>query len=228
MNGFFKLRHLQEQYGDQILTMLTLLLVLVMFVLAPLSASGFVVAQELAVVATLALIAGAATLSGSAIGFLLLMAAFCINLFVVVSRLMEIRSKADLYLAATAWLIFALTLGWIVARAVFGRGRVNYHRIIGAVFLYLLIALAFSALFLFAGLFLPDAFSGIKFDDTPALTSTLFYFSFVTLTSTGYGDLYPLHPIARSLCNLETILGQLYPATLLARLVSLESGSQTS
>ena len=48
------------------------------------------------------------------------------------------------------------------------------------------------------------------------------YFSFVTLTSTGYGDVFPVHPVARSLCNLETILGQLYPATLLARLVSLE------
>jgi hypothetical protein len=138
------------------------------------------------------------------------------------------RSTVDLYLAAAAWLIFALTLGWIVARAVFGRGRVSYHRIIGAIFLYLLIALAFSSLFIFVGLSIPDAFSGIKFEDTPALTSTLFYFSFVTLTSTGYGDLYPLHPIARSLCNLETILGQLYPATLLARLVSLETGSQSS
>ena len=46
--------------------------------------------------------------------------------------------------------------------------------------------------------------------------------STVTLTSTGYGDVFPVNPVARSLCNLETIIGQLYPATLLARLVSLE------
>jgi hypothetical protein len=39
---------------------------------------------------------------------------------------------------------------------------------------------------------------------------------------TGYGDVFPIHPVARSLCNLETIVRQLYPATLLARLVSLE------
>jgi hypothetical protein len=58
--------------------------------------------------------------------------------------------------------------------------------------------------------------------DNPALASGLIYFSFVTLTTTGYGDVFPLHPIARSLCNLEAVIGQLYPATLLARLVTLE------
>ena len=58
--------------------------------------------------------------------------------------------------------------------------------------------------------------------DSPALASDLIYFSFVTLTTTGYGDVFPLHPIARSLCNLEAVIGQLYPATLLARLVTLE------
>jgi hypothetical protein len=44
----------------------------------------------------------------------------------------------------------------------------------------------------------------------------------VTLTSTGYGDIVPLHPLARSRCNLEAIIGQLFPATLLARLITLE------
>ncbi len=228
MTARMKLHHLKERYSDQILTILTILLALLMFVLAPLFAIGSVIAQELAVLVTLVLIVGAATISGSVPAVLLLLVAVGLNLVVVISRLTDTRSTVDLYLAAAAWLIFAVTLGWIVARAVFGRGRVSYHRIIGAVFLYLLIALAFSSLFIFVGLSIPDAFSGIKFEDTPALTSTLFYFSFVTLTSTGYGDLYPVHPIARSLCNLETILGQLYPATLLARLVSLETGSQSS
>jgi uncharacterized membrane protein len=228
MTARMKLHYLKERYSDQILTILTILLALLMFVLAPLFAIGSVIAQELAVLVTLVLIVGAATISGSVPAVLLLLVAVGLNLVVVISRLTDTRSTVDLYLAAAAWLIFAVTLGWIVARAVFGRGRVSYHRIIGAVFLYLLIALAFSSLFIFVGLSIPDAFSGIKFEDTPALTSTLFYFSFVTLTSTGYGDLYPVHPIARSLCNLETILGQLYPATLLARLVSLETGSQSS
>jgi hypothetical protein len=44
----------------------------------------------------------------------------------------------------------------------------------------------------------------------------------VTLTTAGYGDIAPLHPYARSLANVEAIIGQIYPATLLARLVTLE------
>jgi len=50
----------------------------------------------------------------------------------------------------------------------------------------------------------------------------LIYFSFVTLTTTGYGDIVPVHPYARSLANIEAVIGELYPATLLARLVTLE------
>jgi len=47
-------------------------------------------------------------------------------------------------------------------------------------------------------------------------------FSVVALTSTGFGDVAPLHPIGRTLANLEDILGQLFPATPLARLISSE------
>lgn len=54
-----------------------------------------------------------------------------------------------------------------------------------------------------------------------SMPSDLIYFSFTTLTTVGYGDIVPVDPVARSLSNIEAILGQLYPATLLARLVSL-------
>ena len=50
----------------------------------------------------------------------------------------------------------------------------------------------------------------------------MLYLSLGTLTTAGSGDIAPLHPIARSLCNLEAMIGQLYPATLLARLVTLQ------
>jgi hypothetical protein len=53
-------------------------------------------------------------------------------------------------------------------------------------------------------------------------TDTMLYFSLTTLTTTGFGDLTPVHPFARSLANLEAIIRQLYPATILARLVTLE------
>ena len=103
----------------------------------------------------------------------------------------------------------------------FGPGEVTYHRIMGAILLYLVIGATFVALNTFVALSVPNAFSGVPMDDSPAVPDGFIYFSFVTLTSTGYGDIVPIHPFARSLCNIEGIIGQLYPATLLARLVSL-------
>ena len=48
------------------------------------------------------------------------------------------------------------------------------------------------------------------------------YFSFITLTTVGYGDVTPLNEVAKQLAVLEALIGQLYPAILLARLVSLQ------
>ena len=78
------------------------------------------------------------------------------------------------------------------------------------------------------GLSFPDAFKGLNFADDSALASSVYYLSFVTLTSTGYGDIIPVHPLARSLCTIESVVGQLFPATLLARLVALELRNQDS
>jgi hypothetical protein len=98
-------------------------------------------------------------------------------------------------------------------------GKVTYHRIIGGVLLYLTIGLTFVALFGFVVLLVPNAFNNLG-PHFPI--GNLIYFSFVTLTTIGYGDVVPLHPYARGLANVEAIIGQLYPATLLARLVTLE------
>jgi Ion channel len=160
-------------------------------------------------------------MSASPVVVAALLAAFIMAATAAISRL-NLPSVLDVYLLSGAFLIMGLVLSCVVARAVFSPGRVNYHRIIGAILVYLSIALTFVALYSIVGLIVPNAFSGMTFEDDPALASKVIYFSFVTLTSTGYGDVFPLHPVARSLCNLETIIGQLYPATLLARLVSLE------
>ena len=61
----------------------------------------------------------------------------------------------------------------------------------------------------------------IAIGSLPDIESAL-YFSTTTFSTIGYGDIVPLHPYARGLANIEAIIGQLYPATLLARLVTLE------
>jgi hypothetical protein len=216
-----RLRRLREQWSDPLLTALTILLLFIMFVFAPLQAAGFAVFQAAGFVFGLVLIGGVLVLSGSPTATVIMLIALGMNAAAAVLRLYH-QWIGDIYLVAGAWLMIAITLGVVAARTVFAPGRVTYHRIIGAVLLYLTIALTFVALFTFLGLLVPNAFTGIVIEDSRALASNLIYFSFVTLTSTGYGEIVPVHPIARSLCNVESIIGQLYPATLLARLVTLE------
>jgi hypothetical protein len=199
----------RERWNDRVISILTVALILMLFVFAPLQATGITlvgitVFQLLGFALALVLIGGVFFLLASPIVAAAMVVALAMAVWAAFARLTA-PSRFD-----------------VVGRTVFATGRVNYHRIVGAILVYLSIATTFVALFTFVGLLIPKAFSGMLFEDSPALASNVIYFSFVTLTSTGYGDIFPVHPVARSLCNLETILGQLYPATLLARLVSLE------
>jgi hypothetical protein len=220
-----RIQAMQQHYRDPLLTVLTLLLLVLMFVAAPLEAAGIETFQGFGFVIALIMFGCALIVSASPIALAALLVAFCMNAAAVILRV-RAHSSLDIYLVAGAWLILAVTLGWVVARAVFAPGRVNHHRVVGAVLLYLLIGLLFVSLFVIVGVLVPKSFAGVTVEDSDTLASKLIYFSFVTLTSTGYGDIAPLHPVARSLCNLETIIGQLYPATLLARLVTLELSSR--
>ena len=192
MNADFmrKLERFRRKNRDRLLTVLTVVLTLMIFVFAPLQAAGFFLFQTFAIAGLLAIIGGALIISGSPIAFGLMSIALIANLVVFFLRLYY-SWPYNLYLLSGAWLIIALTLGIVVARVVFGRGQITYHRIVGATLLYLLIAVAFATLFAFVGLSTSDAFKAIAFQDDAALANSLFYLSFVTLTSTGYGELSP-------------------------------------
>jgi len=218
-----KLHQLRDANRDWLLTLLTAVFTLMIFVFAPLQAAGIFLFQTFAIAGLLAIIGGALIISRSPIALGLMSIAFVANFVVFFCRLYY-PWPYNLHLLTGAWLVISVTLAIVVAQAVFGGGRVTYHRVVGAILLYLLIAVAFATLFAFAGLSFPAAFKGIAFEDDAALASSVFYLSFVTLTSTGYGDIVPVHPLARSLCNIEAVIGQLYPATILARLVTLELG----
>ena len=106
----------------------------------------------------------------------------------------------------------------VVARAVFGRGRVNAHRIAGAVFIYLNVALLFALIYNALSIVDPNALSGVP---VAGRFSELVHFSITTLTTIGDKQVSPQSSFARSLMDLETIIGQLFPAILLSRLVGL-------
>ena len=119
-------------------------------------------------------------------------------------------------------IFFAFTACLLMAD-VLSKGAVTADKIYGALCVYLLIGLTWGFMFLTLEGVQPGSFqfgqarsSGIEKD--PA---TLVYFSFVTLSTVGYGDITPLSPPARSLAFMEAIIGQIYLAVLVARLVGL-------
>jgi hypothetical protein len=116
-------------------------------------------------------------------------------------------------------LVMLLLFALIVAARSYRPGPVTHHRIQGAVAVLLLLGLVWANAYELLHLIHPDAFSGAV-GNAPGL-QTWIYYSFVTLTTMGYGDITPVHPIARSLAISEAVTGQLYIAVTLARLMAL-------
>ncbi len=108
--------------------------------------------------------------------------------------------------------------------AVFGGGRMTSDRIAGAVAVYLLLGLLWALFYGIIAATIPGSFTGIeRFSMAESGAQMDFiYFSFVTLTTLGYGDISPVAPIAKTLAWLEAVFGQLFLAVTIARLVSLE------
>ena len=111
-----------------------------------------------------------------------------------------------------------------VIREVLLADRITIHTISGAIVVYLLIGLLWAFMFYLAEGQFPGSFSitqelNPNQDISSALFADLTYFSLITLTSTGYGDISPIADWSRTLAALEAILGQIFLAVLVAWLV---------
>jgi hypothetical protein len=111
----------------------------------------------------------------------------------------------------------------VVLALVLRRGPITTRRIQGAIAVYLLLGFIWAQAYELVALWHPGAFTGTV-DGRGSLPWT--YYSFVTLTTMGYGDIMPVHPLARAIAVLEALTGQLYLAIMLARLVSLQLQSR--
>jgi voltage-gated potassium channel Kch len=102
--------------------------------------------------------------------------------------------------------------------------------ILGAINVYLLFAIGFMFLHAFVEAVTPGSYQyqgeslSAVFRGHPEVEALAFmlYFSIVTLTTLGYGDIAPAAPAARMLCSLEAVIGQLFVAVFIARLVALQ------
>ena len=130
--------------------------------------------------------------------------------------------KANLGIEHVSRFVLLAILTVLISVSVFSPGEVTMPRVLGAIAIYLLLALLFSSAYSTMIYTTPRAFHLPADEPAGALTARMLYFSFTTLTTTGYGDIVPLSPIARSTSNLEAVIGQIYPATIIARLITLE------
>lgn len=97
--------------------------------------------------------------------------------------------------------------------------KVDSNLIAGAIAVYLLIGVCFSFVYELTFTLNPESFKGVG--GSASVHTTFTYFSFVTMTTLGYGDITPLTKIGGTFATLQAIIGQLYLTVLVARLVGM-------
>jgi Ion channel len=207
--------------SDYALTTLLVLEGLTLFVAAPLAGMGFRFPLLIGGILGIPLALTIVLISPSLGGRLLALLSAALVVGGAVFRIGH-PSIESIWLGHVAIISALLAISLVIGQAVFAPGRVTHHRIEGAIIIFLNIAMIFTSAYRMISELDPAAFANVPAAQTEAAAvSGMLYFSFTTLTSTGFGDIVPLHPIARSLSNLEAVLGQLYLTILLARLVTL-------
>ncbi len=127
--------------------------------------------------------------------------------------------QSSLAIAADlTYVCFFITSISLITRQIFHERRVTVDTVAGGICLYLLLGNLWFLFYDNLHLMQSHAFKG----PSDVISSfDLFYFSFTTLTTVGYGDIIPVSQLARVIANLEAIVGVLFPAVFIARLVSM-------
>lgn len=193
-----------------------------MSVALPLAATGVPIAEPISASMLLVVLTLVVMLSHRGIAILvILLGLAAIAASIAFGREWSLISASVLNRGGIILVFSALT--WVVAHAVYAPGRITFHRLQGAVVVYLSLAMIFAAAFSLVWELIPGAFASLPAEArSPREFAAMLYFSLTTLTTTGYGDIAPLDPFARGLANLEAVVGQFYLAVTVARLVTLE------
>ena len=138
----------------------------------------------------------------------------------VIGGLLALIDNADLEFVHIIFMLlfFLLTLKPAVEQALFS-GKITSNNIIGSICIFLLLGLIWAMLFLLTAEFIPGAFSGVEVVSWKHNMSDFIYFSFVTLTTLGFGDMLPVSPLARFLVYIEAVVGVFYMAIVVSSLV---------
>ena len=125
------------------------------------------------------------------------------------------------YLHLLLLFCFYLWAIWLAMKQVLFSGTIDTNKIVGAICIYLLMGLIWAMMYLFLAQAIPGAFNGIEQVVWYHNFADVAYYSFVTLTTLGYGDISPVAPVARFLVYMEAVVGVFYMAILVASLIGV-------
>ena len=177
---------------------------------------------------TVVLIAGLGVARENRGFFAIAIALLCANMFV--QWLLDLLVQDPDVYAASRSAVGASYLGYLVVvllRSLIRQREASMDTVLGGINVYLLLAVTFLNLHLLLETIAPGSYvqGGLALSDPlregASLQTTLFYFSFTTLTTLGYGDIAPARPVAQFLCSAEAVIGQLYVAIFIGGLVAL-------
>ncbi|HEY6293322.1 MAG TPA: ion channel [Terriglobia bacterium] len=226
LQAVFRARLSEFSSGSLGLTLITISLAVLLFVIVPLREAGFTGRVfSYAITGTLMAL-GALAVSQSRIR-----PAFVLAFLLVTGAVLGAgRAHPTPFLHQLGSLLVTVTMliyFRIVLLVMFRGGPVTWSRIQGGVCAYLLLGMAWASAFQLLEQLRPGSFQFVTPPaDIDQLTSKLIYFSFCTLTTIG-SDIKPLHPFARSLTMSEAIVGQLFPAIFIGALVAMAMQSRT-
>lgn len=216
----------QDWWQERGLTAMLVSLILALFVGAPLMAMASVGPLPFDIFFTTLLLSGVIAFSRrrwlaiaiSVIGFVVLVLRW--------GGYGAAEQRLALWDNVLSLLMLAILTG-LVLEHVFRAGPITADRIRGAIAAYLLLGLVWAFAYALVDRFAPGGINMERaFFSVHHKMQSFAYFSFVTLTTVGYGDITPVHPFARVLAVGEALVGQLYPAILIGRLVSLQITSR--
>jgi len=110
---------------------------------------------------------------------------------------------------------------WQAWTQVMFTGVVDRNKIVGAICIYLLLGIAWALAYLIVEAFLPGSMNGLDNGVWQEKFNSLIYYSMVTLTTLGYGDITPAAPITRFLALMQAITGIFYTTVLVASLIGI-------
>lgn len=129
--------------------------------------------------------------------------------------------QVTVYLILITLLIFFTGSFMMAAKQVLFIGDIDGNKIIGSLSLYLLLGLIWAVVYLLLLAMDPTSFSGVEAVNWQQGFSRIAYYSFVTLTTLGYGDILPTNHIAEFFVYMEAIIGVFYMAIIVSSLISL-------